>query len=799
MHRWLTSWHADMQVYRSGDTVSAEVRAQHLASLTAQTPVMMGANALNALLVWVALAHSVPAWMMAAWLAALALVCLPAWLSWARHAKAPSRVSPRAMRRATWHAGVLALVWAVPPALWMGLLAPPQQMLLAVTVCGMLSAGAFVLAVIPQASIAWVLVLALGSGVALVRLPSPIYVGLALLLLVYALVLAAGVRSVARQANARLTSERDAARQSQMVSLLLRDFEEHSTDVLWEVNRRGRFLNPSAKLSQLLETSEQELGRISMLEALTQRIVDGADGEGAKSLRRALLLDKPFRDVLLQVQLKQAQRWWSLTAKPLLDEAGRSVGWRGVIADVTQQRLAHQRLTWQAHFDSLTGLANREQLRSRLSQAVSAGGDPPRRCALLCLDLDNFKLINDSQGHSVGDGVLVLVAQRLQSVVRRSDLVARLGGDEFAVLLDDVRSDSEVEQLSSRLLQVLNAPGEVLGRSVSVGASIGVALIPDHGRTIDEVLGNADLALYAAKEGGRGRCEYFAPWLGERNRRLVSIEQALRDALRRGELCLHWQPRVDIEGWQVVSAEALLRWRHPELGHISPAEFIPVAEKCGVIGEIGAWVLTQACIEAQALLTGLSVSVNVSPVQLMRPTMLDDVRRALQASGLAPHRLEVEITEGIFIDDTPEALANLHALKDLGVQIALDDFGTGYSSLAYLRRFPFDTMKIDRAFMRELLNQHDARAIVRTIVDLAKVLGMRTVAEGVEEPAQLEILRRAGCQDMQGYLVARPMPVAELHDLMAHWHLHARPEPGELPLSLPMPLDMLDGSGQSYT
>jgi predicted signal transduction protein with EAL and GGDEF domain len=329
----------------------------------------------------------------------------------------------------------------------------------------------------------------------------------------------------------------------------------------------------------------------------------------------------------------------------------------------------------------------------------------------------------------------------------------------------------------------------VLGRAVNLGASMGVAQIPLHGQTIDEVLGNADLALYAAKEDGRGRCVYFAPWLGERRRRTVWVEQELGQALARQELSVHWQPRVAIEPWHVVSAEALLRWQHPQLGPIPPSEFIPVAEQSELIEQIGQWVLQQACHQARVMPSFMTISVNVSPAQLKRPTMVDEVRSALEASGLPAHRLELEITEGIFIDDTLETMKTLHALKDLGVQIALDDFGTGYSSLPYLRRFPFDTMKIDRAFVRELLTHHDARAIVRAIVDLANVLGMSTVAEGVEEPAQLEVLRTAGCQAMQGYLVARPVPLHDLLALLRDWDAEARPEPGEMPSTRAVPLD----------
>jgi diguanylate cyclase (GGDEF)-like protein len=410
--------------------------------------------------------------------------------------------------------------------------------------------------------------------------------------------------------------------------------------------------------------------------------------------------------------------------------------------------------------------------------------------ALLCLDVDNFKTINDSLGHSVGDAVLQQVAARLKALLRREDLVARMGGDEFAIVLDGLASADEAAGLARRILQAMQAPCDVGGHSVVVGLSVGIALLPQHGQSLDEVMGNADLALYAAKQGGRGRYEFFVPQLGERSRRRLSIEQELRRSLAAGsDFVLHWQPQIDIDGWRPVGAEALLRWSHPALGTVSPAEFVPVAEDSGLICDLGLWVLRQACQEAASQLAGVGISVNVSPAQLAQPRFVADVQAALQHSGLPARRLEVEVTESLFMEASPVALANLRGLKSLGVRIALDDFGTGYSSLAYLRRFPFDSLKIDRAFVRELTDRSDARAIVRTIIQLADTLGMSTIAEGVEEPAQLQVLHHAGCVAMQGYLAARPMPAPELARLLRQWRLGERPQSSQpLPVTNLAPL-----------
>lgn len=785
----LAEWRAELRVYHAPDANSAETRAQHIMGITRLTPAMVAVNMLvGGSLVWV-LAGQVNRIGLITWLLVLALVCAPVLLSWSRHrGQSVRKVSPRAIQRAVAHASLLAAVWSAALLLWFEGVDTQRQLVMAVVSAGMLSTGAFVLSAIPVAGLMWIAVLGSAQLLTLLHSGVAIYGYAAMLVAMYLVIQVLAVRWFARQANVRIATEREAERQGHMVALLLRDFEEHSADVLWEIDRSGRFTHVSSKLAKMLHESNTHVSDEGLVEVLLRRCPGGEMAEGVKALREKLAADKPFRDVLLSVQMSVGLRWWSVTAKPLVDEKNHTMGWRGVISDVTQQRQAHQRLTYQAHFDALTGLVNREQLRKRLAQAVDMGGRSERRSALMCLDLDNFKAINDSLGHSVGDGVLKLVAQRLHSVMRRADLVARLGGDEFAVLLDDVRSDEEVQHLAQRLLGVLNAPGEVNGRTVSVGASMGIAMIPEHGTSIDEVLGNADLALYAAKEAGRGRCETFAAWLGERSRRQMSIEQELRVALTREELYLEWQPIVDAQTWKVRGAEALLRWWHPTLGAISPVEFVPVAEKSGLIGEIGAWVLGEACRTAVQSMPGLCISVNVSPVQLMRVGFLDDVAKALKESGLAPQRVEMEITESVFLDDASTALVNLHGLKNLGVRIALDDFGTGYSAFQYLRRFPFDTLKIDRAFVRELMTHHDARVIVRTIVALANTLGMTTVAEGVEEPAQLEVLRLAGCSEIQGYLVARPMAIERLLPLLEHWDEDNRPEPGAMPETQHMPL-----------
>ncbi len=763
-------WRDHFEVYRAPDPISAEIRGRRLHAITRLTPITMAASVLNGTFICFAFWNSIPRVSLLAWMGMLtvaAALATRAW--WRRRARPPGTASPAAIRRATLHAALLGLIWAYVPAAWFARAHPPHQLLIATLTSGMMCAGAFTLATVPSASLIYVAMMAAGSAYALAAANEPIYAYVALLLLTYTLVIVLGVLSAARTFTARIVSEREAERQSQMVGLLLRDFEEHATDVLWEIDNEGRFTHVSHRLATLVYGAQGESPPASLPGLLGLDRGPSDTDAGRESLRQALASDRPFRNIVVAVQTPEGRRWWSITAKPVTGESGRASGWRGVLSDVTGERRAQQRLQQLAHSDPLTGLANRMVLRERLGRFVGRPAAARAGSALLFIDLDNFKTINDTLGHSVGDAVLQIVAGRLQSVVRERDLLARLGGDEFAIVLSDAGSADEVAAVAQRLLRGLAVPCVAQGISVTLGASVGIALLPEHGLSIDEALGNADLALYAAKAAGRGRFEFFVPNLGERPKRRLAIEQELRHAVSRGQLALKWQPQIELSTWTPIRAEALLRWRHSELGPIGPTEFIPIAEDCGLIEEIGNWVLLQACSEAMALPAGVGVSVNVSPVQLTRPAFVASVEAALRNSGLPARRLEIEITESVFIDNVPEALANLRQLKQREVRIALDDFGTGYSALGYLRRFPIDTLKIDSAFTHELQSRSDTLAIVKSIIALARALGISTVAEGVEEPAQLEMLRKAGCGAIQGFVAGRPMPIGELAGVVANW------------------------------
>ena len=442
-------------------------------------------------------------------------------------------------------------------------------------------------------------------------------------------------------------------------------------------------------------------------------------------------------------------------------------GWVATFEDVTERRRNEARIIHMARHDGLTDLPNRTRLREIGAELIAAlRTDAEAPLAVLMLDLDRFKPVNDSFGHAVGDALLRAVAERLRGHVRGHDVVARLGGDEFAVL-SRVEDAAGAAVLAERLIETVAAPYALDGITVEIGMSVGIALAEgDIRHDIERLLKEADLALYEAKTEGRGTVRLFEPQMDETLRERLGLERELREALAQNRFELHYQPLVDLSGNRITGMEALVRWRHPERGLVSPALFIPLAEETGLIVPIGEWVLHQACRDAAAWPDTISVAVNVSPLQLRHRGFVQSVLGALAASGLKASRLELEITESVLLDDTEANLETLHTLRKLGVRISMDDFGTGYSSISYLRRFPFDKIKIDRSFVRDCAAQSEAGAIIRAIVSLGASLGITTLVEGVETEPQLATIRAEGAQEVQGYLFSPPRPVHEIAVLL---------------------------------
>jgi diguanylate cyclase (GGDEF)-like protein/PAS domain S-box-containing protein len=441
--------------------------------------------------------------------------------------------------------------------------------------------------------------------------------------------------------------------------------------------------------------------------------------------------------------------------------------------DVTDRYRLEKELEQRAFYDSLTGMPNRAVFRDRLEHALARAGRDRSQIAVLLLDLDGFKVVNDSMGHDAGDELLVAVGRRISASCRVSDTVSRLGGDEFAVLLEDAVSEVSAVQLAGRLQERLAAAFEIRGREVFVGASIGVALVDDASVGPEDLVRNADTAMYAAKTAGKGRYAVFQPEMHEQTVEFFEIQADLKRAIDRREFALHYQPIVDLETQQICGVEALVRWEHPKRGLVMPGTFISVAEETGMIGQVGVWVLGEACRQAAAWresvpgASGLTLNVNLSTRQLLEPDLVVRVAEVLRESGLDTAALTLEMTEGALMQDPGSTAEKLRALKQLGIELALDDFGTGSSSLAHLRQFPIDVLKIDKSFVDGVATEgSDAAALVRAIVELARTLRLGTVAEGVESPEQVTALRRANCGRAQGYLFGRPVPAAELEAML---------------------------------
>jgi diguanylate cyclase (GGDEF)-like protein len=441
-------------------------------------------------------------------------------------------------------------------------------------------------------------------------------------------------------------------------------------------------------------------------------------------------------------------------------------GWVATQEDITERRRAEQQIAHLAHYDALTDLPNRVSFREQLQREL----ERTRRgeqLAVLYIDIDEFKSVNDSLGHPAGDELLKAVASRLRSCIRETDFVARLGGDEFAIVQTGIKQPSDVVELVKRIYEAIREPHECLGHQVATDASIGIALAPNDGTELDQLLKSADLAMYGAKADGRRTYRFFEPQMDACVRARRTLELDIRQAIAEGAFELHYQPIVNLGSNEIVGCEALLRWNHPVRGMISPAEFIPIAEETGLILQMGDWVLSTACAEATNWPPGIKLAVNISPVQFRSHAFSLKVANALATTGLSASRLELEITEAVLIRDDEAALAMLQHLRAIGVRIALDDFGTGYSSLSYLQRFPFDKIKIDRCFVNDIAEAEGSSSIVQAVINIARARNMTTTAEGVETERQREMLLSFGCTEMQGYLFSPAMPVAKIRMLLS--------------------------------
>lgn len=539
----------------------------------------------------------------------------------------------------------------------------------------------------------------------------------------------------------------------------LAEYENSGQGWFWETDARGNIAYVSPTIGEVVGCPASELvGR----PFTTLFMVDDSDPVSQCPLSFHLAARSSFQEIAMRASTKGEEKLWSLNGRPVYDERDRFLGFRGAGTDLTERRRSLHDTSRLAHYDSLTGLANRFQMSQTLEKILTARHPDDRACAVLLLDLDRFKQVNDTLGHPAGDALLKVVAQRLTAAIGTGGRVGRLGGDEFQVILPGRTPRRDLAALAQQVIASLSQSYVIDGVRTVIGASVGIALSPDDGVTSDAIVRNADLALYAAKDAGRGRHHFYAADLHCDAEERRQLERDLREAVATGGLELYYQPVVEIATEQITGFEALLRWNHPALGAISPARFIPLAEDAGIIAQIGEWALRTACHDLARWPEWVKVAVNVSSLQFANPALPGIVTNALASAGIEPARLELEITESVFLSDEEGVDAMFAALKRIGVRLVLDDFGTGYSSLAYLRKAPFNLIKIDQDFVRGATEAGSRNgAIIASIVSLAEALGMATTAEGVETPGELDLVRMLGCSHVQGYVYEKPLCRAE--------------------------------------
>jgi diguanylate cyclase (GGDEF)-like protein len=552
--------------------------------------------------------------------------------------------------------------------------------------------------------------------------------------------------------------------QSSRAENLIQEFETSEKGWFWETGRDGTLSYISESVARALGRDAPDLLERPFVDLISAEAADGG-ASSERTLGFYLSSHVAFQDLIVRAKTKN-EIWWSISGRPVHDEVGRFFGFRGFASDLTKMRQSEVELDRLARQDSLTGLANREVLRRALDDALVSAVRRKHRCSIFLLDLDRFKAVNDTLGHPAGDTLLRLVALRLRDEVGERGQVGRLGGDEFEVVLPEMSSKPELSELAQGIIDSLSRPYTINGTNVSIGASVGIVTSDYDDRTSDDLMRDADLALYAAKAAGKGTFRFFAPEMHEAARERQLMESDLRVALEKGQLRVVFQPSVDASSEAITGFEALIRWDHPEHGPVSPAMFIPLAEEIGLINEIGEWVLRTACAEAAKWPQHISVAVNLSPVQFKLHSLPAMVTAVLSDTGLAAKRLELEITEGLLLSNDEHVHQMIDSLKRIGVKLALDDFGTGYSSLSYLQRVPFDKIKIDQSFVRGA-SQPESRnaALIRAMVGLASDLKMQTTAEGVETQDELLLVRKLGCSLVQGYIFGKPMPAEDALEL----------------------------------
>ena len=648
-----------------------------------------------------------------------------------------------------------AILWLSLPLYLFPTLTPDAQLIAASITAGLGIASLGLVVVLPCV-VAWMASFTAGLSVALLMGRNSIPVEHQLSIMFSLGVSIFGVLAVARWAFGQLKTNADIGSQSESSALLLQEYEQRGVGWLWQVDSENRTTYISSRMIALLGRPASQLLGHSLPSLLG----------GSAELGSKLLAKEAFANLEMELETPRGPRWISIAGDPIIDTAGRFEGFRGVGSDITEIRQTQERLTHLATMDVLSGLPNRGRVRQLLGEALREATAGNSACAILFLDLDGFKPVNDTFGHPKGDAVLRAVAKRLVDEVGALGHVGRMGGDEFAVVIPDAQSRKAVESLAQRIIDSIAEPYDIEGTNIRIGVSIGCAFGPMDGTTVDDLILKADLALYEAKGAGRGIARYFSSELQSEKEDRVRLEQDLRSALASKQFHLVFQPLVAAKTQKLTGFEALIRWNHPKRGLVPPNMFIPVAEEIGIMPAIGEWVIEEACRAAATWPDNITVALNVSPKQIVLPNLPNLVSEALARHRVQGNRMELEVTEGVFLGDNGPTLDVLKRLRALGVGIALDDFGTGYSSIGYLNKAIFHKLKIDGSFVRDAGTRPENVAIIQSIVQLAKSFRMNVTAEGVETAEDFERMRELGCDTIQGYLFGKPLSYSKANEMV---------------------------------
>jgi diguanylate cyclase (GGDEF)-like protein len=744
------------------DLDNAQLRATHLRNGQVEARALfapffaVSAIAASLLTAW-AMYRSVDLKLIVCW---AALVAFVNWASCRRALEVAAWGSSRTAKTgARWfavgEAVGLASLWSSLPTYAFATQPAHVQVVIGGAMAAMMGT-AVALAAVPAAATAWIATLVGAFCLAYYFGSWTLDPKLALAFMLVAGTSAFGIARLTRWIFGQLKVLARARAQAESIRLLLNEYEHRGVGWLWQVDAENRVVYISTRMTALLGRSSTQMIGHSLPASLG----------GTSALGRILLSRQPFANLEMELQTRRGPRWISLSGDPIVDMAGAFQGFRGVGQDVTDVRRTQERLTNLANMDVLSGLPNRGRVRQLLGEALSGSAEGEAPCAIMFLDLDGFKPVNDTFGHPKGDVVLKSVAQRLLKEAGAIGHVGRMGGDEFAIVIKDAASRRMVETLADRLIASIAEPFHIDKAEIRIGVSIGCAFGPVDGQSVDDLIQKADLALYQAKNQGRGTCCMFNADMQSEAEDRIRLEQDMRTGIKAKQFRLLYQPLISAADQSLTGFEALIRWHHPTRGIVPPNMFIPLAEESGLIMELGEWVVEEACRAASSWPDHISVAINVSAKQLIYPALPNTIHEAVRKYRLKPDRLELEVTESIFLGDSANAVDVLKRLRALGVGIALDDFGTGYSSLGYLNKAVFHKLKIDGSFVRESADNKETVAIIQSIVQLAKSFRMTVTAEGVETADDFTRMRDLGCHQIQGYLFGRPMNFEKASELV---------------------------------